>query len=286
METSLFRRIVAGFIVILLLGWALNQYIFAPRLKRIAALKSDITVLRKSIPAKETEVEALRMAQKPTERPIPEILKEIAIVAKRSEELARRVPSAKEVPSIIDQVLSAGAKGINIEYTLVQPGTPVPEGAFNRIPLAINFTGTYSDFMAYLTQIQGLNLAIRFDSINIEKSRVLPDRLEININFSIFVMPGGGPVRVAAATAEVVTANLRDPFLAAGIAAEKAGGLTGEALFTLKGIWRGKENRAFINDEIVAQGGTINDYKVISIQANKVILVRGGQRLVLTTKGE
>jgi len=78
----------------------------------------------------------------------------------------------------------------------------------------------------------------------------------------------------------------RDPFFhSSEISEGKEGQTKGHhiASLALKGIaWKGKTPMALIGDEIVKEGDTIGEYKVISIQKNRVVLTKDGKELILT----
>ncbi|MDO9464598.1 MAG: hypothetical protein Q7J67_04800 [bacterium] len=55
------------------------------------------------------------------------------------------------------------------------------------------------------------------------------------------------------------------------------------ASLVLKGIaWKGKTPMALIGDKIVKEGDIVGEYKVISIQKNRVVLTKDGKELILT----
>ncbi|MCD6583860.1 MAG: hypothetical protein J7K71_04160 [Candidatus Omnitrophica bacterium] len=73
----------------------------------------------------------------------------------------------------------------------------------------------------------------------------------------------------------------RDPFFSSFLVKKEVSKTTS---LTLKGVTIGKDKKgyAFINDEIVTIGDTIEGYQVIEIQKNKVILKRDNELFYLT----
>ena len=78
----------------------------------------------------------------------------------------------------------------------------------------------------------------------------------------------------------------RDPFFPSSEISEgKERRMKGHhiASLVLKGIaWKGKTPTALIGDEIVKEGDTVGEYKVISIQKNRVVLTKDKKELILT----
>ncbi len=78
----------------------------------------------------------------------------------------------------------------------------------------------------------------------------------------------------------------RDPFFPSSEISEgKEGQMKGHhiASLALKGIaWKGKTPMALIGDKIVKEGDAVGEYKVISIQKNRVVLTKDGKELILT----
>ena len=55
------------------------------------------------------------------------------------------------------------------------------------------------------------------------------------------------------------------------------------ASLALKGIaWKGNVPMALIGDKIIKEGDTVGEYKVISIQKNRVVLTKDKKELILT----
>jgi len=78
----------------------------------------------------------------------------------------------------------------------------------------------------------------------------------------------------------------RDPFFpSAEVSEGKEGQMKGHhiASLALKGVaWKGQTPMALIGDKIVKEGDMVGEYKVISIQKNRVVLTKDGKKLILT----
>ena len=128
----------------------------------------------------------------------------------------------------------------------------------------------------YFSKLKSLPSTIRIDELELTKTGELP-KLKVYMLLSAFVMPGK-PIEK---TEEYQGKHyVYDPFFRpeAGVIATQP---KTKQVLTLLGIWRGKENIAFINDKAVGVSQYINGYKVVKIEEKKVILEKEGRTYTL-----
>jgi len=210
-----------------------------------------------------------------------------AAILKRMEELSRQIPSERDLPRILDEVVTQSAQGLNIEYQLIEPQALESKGKYIKFPLKVLFTGDYYDLISYLSQLSQISAITSISSLNLQRNAEDPRQVDSELIINIFVMPdeaGEAPARKA----EIATPSFSvDPFTARkeerGIKEilKAAAAPSAPSQPRLQGIWKGKEIRAFINGKIVKLGGQIEDYTVSQIKDNDVVLTKAGKSITL-----
>jgi len=205
------------------------------------------------------------------------------------EKLSAQIPSEKDIPRIMDDVVTRAAKDLKIDFQLIEPQPLQTEGNYKRLPLKLILRSNYYDFISYLTQLSELSTIISIDSLKLLKSAEEPDRIEAEMSLSLFVMPYAPgekmPVEKAVAPPSIVI----DPFtkkVEAGLEKKLAvkAKQAYESALKLQGIWKGRQISAFINGKLVKAGDSINGYTVSRIKDKEVVLTKKGKQYILTLK--
>jgi hypothetical protein len=110
-----------------------------------------------------------------------------------------------------------------------------------------------------------------------------PPKLMVNMTLSIFIMPGGR-VTKKEEVARVKKTYLFDPFFKLF---EVEVGEKGKKKIPLElqGIWKGKEYKVIINDEVLGVGGSIAGYELIEIRKKEVTLLKNNNKFILKLEG-
>ncbi|MFA4858852.1 MAG: type 4a pilus biogenesis protein PilO [Candidatus Margulisiibacteriota bacterium] len=265
------KKIGAFILVLLAAGWLSYSYFYRPKIQ---------------------EINGYKMAIRNIELEMKPILGEDIILRKGDdkvkikaleEELARlseKIPTEKEVPYLIGNFVSEVGKELNVDYNLIEPQTIVDEGNYRRVPLKVDFTADLSSFYSYLSQLKNLPATVRVDGLFLKKTGT--DKITVQLELSAFVMPG--KEIKSRETAGVAPEFYKDIF---ALAAKPSAALatpqpaTGPAL-ELQGFWRGNKVKAFINNNIVGIGDSLDGYTLVSIAGSSAVLTKNGKSYTLT----
>lgn len=260
------QNLIAGVLIALVLVYGTYTYIYKPKLKEIKNITSSLTMI-------DNEIKMLQggtVLLKDTNAARAQLQKEL-------DELGKKIPSEVETPYLINNFIMIVGNGLNIAYNLIQPSDPVIEQRYKRVPLKVEFEGDYADLNTYLVQLKKLPVTIRVDSLALRK---MPNtnKLSVNMMLSAFVMPGGvqKPGGVMKGSSSVY-----DPFY---VKYEKTSGTKPRSapvkLLTYSGYyWTGNKIKAIINDEVLDVGQAIQGFKVIKIDKDKVIVMKGNVKV-------
>jgi Tfp pilus assembly protein PilO len=258
------------FILILFLGFILYGSVISPRRQGFRSLSNSLKQMEFKINSLLGEEVALRGGGMEKEA-----------LEKELQQLVARIPSERDIPRIINQLVSQVSKGLKIDYTLIEPGESKNEGKYKRVPLELKFFSSYKDFTRYLAQLKDLSAATRIESLDLKTLPGEKDKLEIHLLLSAFVMPVEDESFVEKVTRVSPEAVVLSPGVSPFAPKETPPttikeGEEKELTFTLQGIV-GENARlgALINDALVYPGDIIQGYRVVSIKKSEVILQQG-----------
>jgi len=131
--------------------------------------------------------------------------------------------------------------------------------------------------------LKKLPVTIRVDSLELRKLSG-SKKLSVSMMLSAFVMPGGAiqkPLKEIEGYSYIF-----DPFYA--VKAKQAGAVSVKTVtgLTYGGYFMGREIKAIINDDVLKVGESINGYKILKINKDKVVLEKSKKQYELTIKGK
>jgi len=210
-------------------------------------------------------------------------------ILRQLDKLSQQIPSEKDVPKIMDDVITKAARELKIDFQLIEPQPLQAEGNYKRLPLKANFTSNYYDFISYLTQLSELSTIVNIDSLKMSRNLDDPNKIDIELLLSLYVMPYAAGEKIPPGKESVPSAIIIDPFTKKiEIGPEKKMEFKPKKAYNkelkLQGIWKGKEVSAFINGKIVKAGDSINGYTVSQIRGKEVVLTKKGKPYILKVK--
>ncbi len=270
-KAPLWQKILALALVASVAAWGYYNYFYMPKVTEIKSLKNTLRTV-------EQEIELIT----PPEETIKEGIDIKELIRREIERLMKKIPTEQEVPFIIDELISRVGRGLNIDYRLIQPQAIASEGKYKRLPLKINFVSDYTDLHLYMKELKALPATVRIDNLSLNKSSD-PPKLMVNMTLSIFIMPGGR-VTKKEEVARVKKPYLFDPFfklfeVEVGEKGKK------KTPLELQGIWKGKEYKVIINDEVLGVGGSIAGYELIEIKEKEITLLKDSKKFILKLEG-
>lgn len=276
MNAPIWQKIIAVVLILAAVTWLSYSYVYRPKITEINQLSMKL----KDIDMEMTMLLGEKVVLKKGEE-------QINLMQKELEDMMKKIPTEQEVPFLLNQFVTDVGKGLNIEYTAIEPKSLASESNYKVLPLHVSFNSEYPIVTSYLSQLKNLPSTIRVDALLIKRTFGTPPQLEINMNLSAFVMPGNAlknykiearPPQYFANPFQEEQKVLLKPF-------QKAFKSSATGLI-FQGVWKGKETKVFINDKMIGIGETVEDYKLISIKENKVVVQKGGKKYTLTLGGK
>lgn len=272
---------LATFVLILVLGWLLYSMLITPKRRGINSLKQNLKNIEFQLSGVMGEEVTLRGGAMEAEQ-IEEHLKQLIL----------QIPSERDVPKIIDKLLTKVGEGLSVDYSLIQPQKLAKEGRYKRLPIELKFATTYSHFNTYLTQLKAMPEFFRIDSLDMRRSPGNPKLVEIHLMLSGFVMPGEAEEKAEAIAKDAYPEVPKiSPFTPRTITTQPRLKTSVDSApaapapkLELQGIMQGEIKAAIINDHIVYVDDTIEGYRVLNIKASSVVLGRGKRTVVLRLK--
>lgn len=271
LNAPVWQKALAVALAFLVAVWGYYSFLCAPKIREINSLRSTL----KSV---QTEIELIA----PQETVVKGGVSVKELIGREIEDLMRKIPTEREIPFIIDELISGVGKGLNIDYRFIQPQKIVTEDKYKRLPLKVSFTADYTDINLYLKQLKNLPATVRIDTFSLEKTPTAP-KLSTNMALSIFIMP------VAEMTPKEEKPLPRKPYLFDPFF-KLIESLEGEKekkrpSLELQGIWKGRSIRAIINNKVVSVGDSVNGNEVIEIRPDGVTLFKDNKKINLKLEG-
>ena len=288
---------IVTLLLILIFGWVSYRAIITPKREGAKSIANSLKNIDFQINRFLGEEVALRGGSM-----------QAAELKKELEQLSAKIPSEKELPRVIDQVLTRAGQGLKISYNFIEPKKAETEGKYKRVPVELEFVASYADFNTYISQLKKLPELIRADKLRIQRLPDDPTKLSVYILLSTFFMPKEEEENQAALPKEIFAETAADtnPFQPikallpafTGRAANpeqfrNEGGNQPESapapraspeVFVLTGVILGAVNAALINDSVVYLGDKIGNYQLVNVKERMATLKSGQRTLILKQK--
>ncbi len=281
MDRPLWQKIALAALAAALVIWASYTYLLKDKIKEMSELKSSVDMIQH-------EIKALGGGDM-TLDPIS-INREIK---KRLDEINRKVPSEADSPYLLERFIADSMKGLDIDYTFIQPLAPVKEDIFKRIPINVDMTAKFEPLNMYLQRIENLPITVRIDNMDISKNKEQPQLLNVKLSLSAFVMPGAAASSTPESVPNMAQVPTIDPFFEEELRAERAAEVKKAAstrpaarraplqLPKFKGVYKGDRIKAFINNDLFGVGDVVDDYIITKITDRHVIVTKDGKGYTL-----
>lgn len=273
MDRPLWQKIGLAAGLIVLIGWFSYTYLLKDKIKEMSDLKVSVDMIQREVKAlggKDVTVDSASINKE---------------ISKKMDEISRKIPSEADSPYMLDKFIAELLKGLDIDYTFIQPLAPVKEDVFKRIPINIDMTAKFEPFNMYLQRIETLPITVRIDQVDISKNPDEPQLLNVKLSLSVFVMPGAPSATQEAYPNMAQIPNI-DPFFEQELKTEKelkkiqtqkpVKKKPKTVLPKFKGIYKGENTKAFINNELFGVGDVVDDYIITKITDRYVIVTRNG----------
>ncbi|MFH1347988.1 MAG: type 4a pilus biogenesis protein PilO [Candidatus Margulisiibacteriota bacterium] len=278
---------ISTMLLIMVLGFILYQALITPKRKGINSLNKNLRNIELQISDILGEEVVLRGGAEEEEQ-----------MQKFLDKLILQIPSEKDIPRIINQLLTNAGKGLKIEYTLIQPQKLLPKGRYKQVPIELKFITNYDHFKLYLSQLKALPEVFKIETLDMRRMPGQPDHLSVHLRVAAFVIPGIVEDKLDAMGKEPAPPPKQaSPFRPKEVKQQTSPAdeppdetpfedEIQEAPLHLQGIMQtvrdGKPIKAaIINDGIVYVDDIIEGYRVINVKENYVALKKGSKTKIL-----
>ena len=147
-----------GFVLAIVILWAVHAYVVAPIKQEISAAEAEIAELDKKI-------EQGRAA----ERKLPQFREEVRRLELELEKLRRILPSARNTEEIIKKIKSLVDQGDFALRRLTFPklGTPKEGDPYAEWPISVSVDGRYHDLAILFNRLSNFSRIMNVEQINI-----------------------------------------------------------------------------------------------------------------------
>src|SRR5688572_8236890 len=147
-----------GFVLAIVIVWAVHAYVVAPIKQEISAAETEIAELDKKI-------EQGRAA----ERKLPQFREEVRRLELELEKLRRILPSARNTEEIIKKIKSLVDQGDFALRRLTFPklGTPKEGDPYAEWPISVSVDGRYHDLAILFNRLSNFSRIMNVEQINI-----------------------------------------------------------------------------------------------------------------------
>lgn len=172
-----------------------------------------------------------------------------------------------DIPYLVRELIAKLPSGLKFELNRVIPQAVKTEGELRKFGVELEFTSDFRNLKSYLTRLSSMKTPVYVDRVSIRSAEEGKISGKLWLNFVL--LPGKS---VLTATPEAYAKKPAEVKIVKRVKKEK---------LSLQGIWKGKETKAIINDQIVGAGEEVSGYKVLEIGENQVILEKAGRKVNL-----
>lgn len=113
-------------------------------------------------------------------------------IARRIGEIEDRLPSDKQVDSVIRQVSELAVRS-GLNPPAMQNAKPVPAAQYWEQPLELKTGGTFRGFYDFLIELERMPRITRINSMKLDRARNEEGRMDVEFTLSIYFQNAGGP---------------------------------------------------------------------------------------------
>lgn len=274
MDRPLWQRTAIAAVALLLVGWLSYNYYFKNKFNEASTLKKTLMAVEKEIKLI-NQGNMILVSSTTATIEISNALKDIS----------QKLPDEINMPSLMRDFITGSSKGLNIDYTLLQPLAIISGKNYKEIPISIDMLVSFEDLNLYLSRLDSLKNIVKINGLAISKNEK-DQTLAAKMIVSLFVMSDGTSALSPEAKPNMIQLPELNPFFrsrfVAGTAAKSAVRAKRRvALPQFKGLYKGEVTKVFINNSIAGVGESVDGFSIVDIRDEKVIVSKGGIRYTL-----
>ena len=153
------QKIGIGLALFFLLMAGYGYFIFQDRYNQLDKLQKDIQLQGEQIASKR------RLLNK-----LPQKRKELAILKAEEQRLAQKLPSEKEIPTLLTNISNAGHQQ-GLEFLLFATGSEISRGLYAEVPVKIEVRGSFHATAQFMDQVAKMSRIFTFADMVIEVTK-------------------------------------------------------------------------------------------------------------------
>lgn len=165
-KTSTLNRLLILFFAFVLFSIIFYFLLYSPKRERIKNLKVELQALNTEYTNNKILADNL-----------PKYKKEYEELQLKFKEASEKLPTDKEIPSLLKNISDLGGLS-QVEFTLFKPGLEMPEKYHASVPVDMELSGHFHDFITFLDKLSKLPRIVKISDISIKAVQEEETRLE------------------------------------------------------------------------------------------------------------
>lgn len=114
------------------------------------------------------------------------------LLVKRWEEAKVMLPKEKEIPSLLEEITTAGMKS-GIKFDLFEPQTILPRGMYSEVPIKLGVTGNFHEVASFLSAIGNLPRIVNVSDLKLKEGK--KKELEVDFKAITYIITQSGGIK-------------------------------------------------------------------------------------------
>ena len=107
---------------------------------------------------------------------LPQLRAELAQLKTEEARLAQKLPSEKEIPTLLTDVSNAGHEQ-GLEFLLFAPSPEITRDLYTEVPVGLEIRGSFHAIALFMNQVASLSRIVTFADMTLEPSKEQPGLL-------------------------------------------------------------------------------------------------------------
>ncbi len=148
--------------ILLLLTAGYGYFFLQDRLNTMDKLHADIHMQEEQMASKR------RLLAK-----LPQMREELDKLKKEEEKLAQKLPSEKEIPTLLTDISNAGHEQ-GLEFLLFAPGPDIARALYAEVPVSLEMRGSFHATALFMDQVAKMSRIVTFADMTMEPPKDRP----------------------------------------------------------------------------------------------------------------
>lgn len=212
------------------------------------------------------------------EKELAELRREYEKTVNQIKDLEANIPSVNSVSRLLGEI-TGRAEGLGMDFESIKQDMDRDKEGYLQLKLNMKFFGSYSSAVNYLNRLQNMSEYLSVSNIEIAHTKEGGSRPQTNLELSMLLLEKGIDLSLDGKEKTPPPMIVKsDPFTSKKGPKKDVG-----KDLKLAGItWSSAEPTAIINNDVVKIGAQVEEWKVVKILPDAVILSDGFDTISLT----